>query len=728
MAFLSPPTTPASPRRLLGRPEARDLAATRLPWMMGGILLWGAAIFARLIWLQAVQHRKYQAQAEQQHTITVPVPPIRGEIRDRRGEALAISLKAESLFATPRFFYPDFRKDKGERAWGNPNRKLAQEVAAQLAPILELPKGVVVDRLLKKSPFVYLERQLPASKVAAIKELIAQAEDSDDDDRPNGFKALAFLDESRRVYPRGSLASQIIGFVNVDGQGQLGIEQTSEALLAGHKGEFVAAKDARNRLRLLREQYTQTPVNGSTLQLTIDSTIQHIVEESLEEAVRLSRPATAYAVVVDPNTGEILAMAGTPRFDPNQLLPKKFRNRGEGELSSAEKEELRHELDRQRAARKVHPVEDAYEPGSTMKIFTASIALEERKVHLGERIDCMGGRWVYSPKQNAITDTHRHGVLSFEEILWQSSNVGAAKMGIRLDPSTHFQYLHKFGFGEPTGLNFPGETQGRLPIPAEWSVPTQYTLSYGYGLNASPLQVLMAGCAIANGGKLMKPILVSRIYNDKGSLLKEAKPEVRFKVMSEETSALMREALKGVVSQGTAKKAKLDGGVEAFGKTGTSRKIINGKYDPKRHFASFMGFFPAEAPQFGVLVMLDDPAGDADGGSVAAPVFKRIGDAILRYRQGGGDADRGADLKLSLRDWPVGETDEAVIHIQEGRVPALLGLSLKAAIQRIVMAGGKPVVEGRPEGINAARVKEQSPAPEAELRPGQAVIIKLGAP
>jgi hypothetical protein len=190
----------------------------------------------------------------------------------------------------------------------------------------------------------------------------------------------------------------------------------------------------------------------------------------------------------------------------------------------------------------------------------------------------------------------------------------------------------------------------------------------------------------------------------------------------------MREALKGVITQGTAKKARLDGGVEAFGKTGTSRKIINGQYDPKRHFASFMGFFPAEAPQFGVLVMLDDPAGDADGGSVAAPVFKRIGDAILRYRQGGGDAERGADLKLSLRDWPVGETDEAVIHIQEGRVPALRGLSLKAAIQRIVMAGGVPRVEGRPEGSGAARVKEQSPEPDAELKPGAAIIIRLGAP
>ena len=705
--------SPAAPRRLLGRPGSEDLATVRLPWLLWGILAWGLAILSRLIWLQVVQHKRFQAQADQQHTITVPVPPIRGEIRDRRGEALAISLKAESLFVTPRVFYPNYRKSGGDRQWGEPDRKLAGQVAARLAPILELPRGAVMERLLRRSPFVFLERQLPASKVAAIKAL--------------DLEGLEFLEESRRMYPRGSLASQIIGFVNVDGLGQLGIEQSYETMLAGRKGEFVAARDARGRLRLLREQFTQTPANGSTLQLTLDSTIQHIVEEALEEAVRLSRPATAYAVVVDPNTGEILAMAGTPRFDPNQILPKKFRNRGETDLSAAEREELRAELERQKAARKVHPVEDAYEPGSTMKVFTAAMALEERKVHLGEKFDCMGGRWVFSPKLT-INDTHRHGVLSFEEVLWQSSNVGAAKMGMRLDPGVHFQYLHKFGFGEPTGLAFPGETNGRLPAPGTWSAVTQPTLSYGYGLSASPLQVLMAGCAIANGGKLMKPLLVSRIYNDKGALLKENRPEARYQVMSDETSALMREALKGVVTSGTAKKAKLDGGVEAFGKTGTSRKIINGAYDPRRHFASFMGFFPAEAPQYGILVMLDDPAGDADGGSVAAPVFKRIGDAILRYRQTGADADRGADLKLSLRDWPLGETDEAVVHVEEGKVPDLKDLSLKAAIQRIVMVGGVPRIEGRPHGIAAARVRGQSPEPGADLRRGQAVIIRLGEP
>jgi len=704
----------ATTRRLLGRQEAEDLLGARLPWLLGAMLLWALAILLRLLWLQVVEHSRYQLRAEQQHTTIVPIPPIRGELRDRRGEPLAISIKVESLFADPRVFYPDYKAAKGEdRAWGEPDRKAAAQVAARLAPILEQPRSMLLEKLLRKRPFVYLERHLAPSKSEAI--------------RAMGLDGIEFQPESRRYYPRGSLAAQIIGFTNIDGLGQLGIEQTYDKQLAGMKGELIAPRDAHGKLLILQENYSQVPVNGASLQLSIDATIQHIVEDALEEGVRMSHPTTAYAVVVDPQTGEILAMAGTPTFDPNHILPKKFMNRPESELSTAERDELHRELERQKAARKVHPVEDVYEPGSTMKIFTAAMALEERKVHLGERFDCMNGRWQYSPKIPPITDTHRHGILTFEEILWQSSNIGAAKIGIRMDPALRFQYLRKFGFGDTTGLNIPGESPGRLIAPDRWTVPTQYTLSYGYGLSVTPLQILMAGCALANGGKLMQPILVERIYNDRGLLLKEFKPTVRAQVVSEETANLMKEVLKGVLTQGTGKRAKLDNGVEAFGKTGTSRKIINGKYDLKRHFASFMGFFPADKPQYGVLVMLDDPAGDTTGGDVAAPLFKRIGDEIVRYRQTTPDPDQEADLKLSLRDWPVSETDEAAVHVERGKVPDLSGLSLKAAIQRVVLVGGVPKVEAAP-GVTAVRVVGQSPDPGAALEAGAVVKIKAGNP
>lgn len=707
-------TEPRVSRRLLGRQDPQDLLNQRLPWIMGGMAFWALLILLRLLWLQGVEHRKYQARADQQHTTIVPIPPIRGELRDRRGEPLAISIKVESLFADPRVFYPDYKPGRGEeRQWGEPDRKAAAAVAAKLAPILEQTRGQVLEKLLRKKTFVYLERHLPPLKTAAVRAL--------------NLDGIEFQPESQRFYPRGSLAAQIIGFTNIDGLGQLGIEQTYDKQLAGMKGELIAPKDAHGKLLILQENYSKIPVNGASLQLSLDASIQHIVEDALEEGVRLSRPRTAYAVVVDPRTGEILAMAGTPTFDPNHILPRKFRNRAESDLSAAEREELNRELERQKAARKVHPVEDVYEPGSTMKIFTAAMALEERKIHLGERIDCMSGRWLYNPKIPPITDTHRHGLLTFEEVLWQSSNIGAAKIGIRLDPAVHYQYLRKFGFGDATGLNFPGESSGRLIAPDRWSVPTQYTISYGYGLSTTPLQILMAGCALANGGKLMQPILVQRIYNDKGLLLKEFKPTVRGQVISEETANLMKETLKGVITQGTGKKAKLDDGVEAFGKTGTSRKLIDGQYDPKRHYASFMGFFPADKPQFGVLVMLDDPAGDTTGGDVAAPLFKRIGDGILRYRQTSPDPDREADLKLSLRDWPVSETDEAALHVERGRVPDLQGLSLKAAIHRVVLVGGSPRVDAAP-GSNATRVVGQSPAPGDPLEPGTVVKIKAGLP
>ena len=704
-----------APRRLLGRPEAQDLVTSRLPWVLGGVLLWVVMILLRLVWLQVVEHHYYRLRAERQHTTVVPIQPIRGELRDRRGGSLAISLKVESLFATPPAFYPDFRAGKGdsERNWGDPDKAAAQKVAAQLAPILELSRASVLEKLLRHKPFVWIERQLPAGKAASIRALKLDGVD--------------FLAESKRHYPRGSLACQIVGFINIDGAGQLGIERTFDEQLAGKPGELIAPRDAKGRLLILQENYAKVPVNGSTLQLTLDATIQHIVEDALEEGVKRSHPATAYAVVVDPFTGEILAMAGTPTFDPNHIMPARFMNRSESEWTAADKEDYKHEMERQRAARKVHPVEDSYEPGSTMKIFTAAIALEERKVHLGEPIYCEMGRWKYYDA--VVTDTHRHGTLTFEEVLWQSSNIGAAKIGLRLDPAVHYQYLRKFGFGEPTGLNFPGETGGRLQAPDRWSRTTQLTMSYGYGLSVSPLQILMGGCVLANGGKLMQPYLVEKIFNDQGVMLQEFKPHVKEQVLSEETSALMREALKGVITNGTGKLAKLDGNVEAFGKTGTARKIINGKYDPRRHYASFMGFFPADKPQYGMLFMLDDPGGDTTGGDVAAPLFKKIGDAVMRYRLSLPDSGQEADLKLGLRDWPVSENDEAVIHIELGKVPDLKGLPLKSAIHRVVLAGGAPRVEGLGDGqVRAFRVVDQEPAAGTPLEPGGAVKIKLRGP
>jgi cell division protein FtsI (penicillin-binding protein 3) len=450
------------------------------------------------------------------------------------------------------------------------------------------------------------------------------------------------------------------------------------------------------------------------------------VEDALEEAMQWAKPATAYAVVVDPNTGEILAMAGTPSFDPNHVVPRKFLVRPESEWSAADREEYRQYLERQKAARKVHPVEDVYEPGSTMKIFTASMALEEHKVHLGETINTENGHWLHNGA--TITDDHHYGSLTFEEVLWHSSNIGAAKIGTRLDPAVHYQYLRKFGFGELTGLNFPGESAGRLLSPDRWSGTTQQTMCYGYGLSVTPLQILMAGCALANGGRLMQPYLVQKIFNDQGVLLQEFKPRTRGQALSEETSAMMREVLKGVITNGTARRAKLDGNVEAFGKTGTARKLINGHYDPRRHYASFMGFFPADKPQYGILFMLDDPAGDVEGGQVAAPLFKKVGDAIMRYRLSGRDNEAEADLKLGLRDWPASENDEAVVHVEIGRAPDLKGLTLKAAIHRVILAGGVPQVDGLGEGGGGEyRVQSQAPPAGAQLEPQAPVRIKVAS-
>ncbi|HEX9083080.1 MAG TPA: hypothetical protein VF768_12440, partial [Holophagaceae bacterium] len=241
---------PHATRRLLGHQEAEDLLGARLPWLLGGTLLWAVAILLRLIWLQGVEHHRYQMRAVQQHTVTVPIPPIRGELRDRRGEPLAISIKVESLFADPRVFYPDVRTGRGdERHWGSPDTQAAARVAARLAPILDQPKSAILAKLLKKKSFVYLQRHLDPAKADAIRAL--------------GLDGIEFQPESRRYYPRGSLAAQIIGFTNIDGIGQLGIEQTYDKQLSGLKGELIAPRDAHGKLLILQENYSQVPVNGA---------------------------------------------------------------------------------------------------------------------------------------------------------------------------------------------------------------------------------------------------------------------------------------------------------------------------------------------------------------------------------------------------------------------------------------------------------------------------------
>ncbi|MDR1841050.1 MAG: hypothetical protein LBQ86_03900 [Holophagales bacterium] len=738
--------TQSRPKRLLGRPEARDLAISRLPWIFAIVLIWALLVCARLVWIQVYQRHAYQERAVRQHSVKVTIEPIRGEIRDRNDEMLATSLPSESLYVTPQTFYPDFSRNKdaeGKTAdsWGEPDLAFAKSYAGRVAKILERSERYVLDRFLRKRDWVLVERQLSPIRAAALKEMnkeilqemtrdVAKKADAAEKKEPvrrvaRRDPALVFVPEYRRYYPRNSLACQVVGFVNDRGEGQLGVERAYNKILAGQQGVLVAPKDGLNKYLILKESFLEIPINGSRLQLTIDATIQGIVEEALEVTVAQSRPKTAHCLVVDPDTGEILAMAGTPFFDPNTSLPRKFRGRSESEMSNAEKAELREWVRTQQVARKVHPLEDSYEPGSTMKIFTAAIALEERKVHLGESIDCMGGTWQYAPNIPPVTDSRGYGSLAFEQVLWQSSNIGTAKIGLRIKPADHYKYLKDFGFGEPTGLNFAGETSGRLPAPSTWSIPTQYTLSYGYGLMASPLQVLMAGCAVANGGRLMKPYLVKAVYNDKGALLQEFKPEVRSQVLSEETSAIMREVLKGVITKGTAKKAELNE-VDAFGKTGTSRKIIDGKYDTRRHFASFIGFFPADRPKYGILFMLDDPIGDVTGGEVAAPAFKKIGDAIHRYTSSAPRPVQAENLRLTLHDWPINESEEHSIHVQSGRTPNLVGLSLKSAIQRVILAGGGVRVRGaEPNGVKPYKVASQSPAPDAPLPEDRVVTVQL---
>jgi cell division protein FtsI/penicillin-binding protein 2 len=388
---------------------------------------------SRLVWIQLLNHKAYQEKALRQHSVKQTIGPIRGEIRDRNNELLATSLPAENLYVTPPVFYPAHSRTRDASGktvvqWGEPDLRYAKYFAGRVAKVLERPESYVLERFLRKSEWFLVERQLSPVKAAALKELnkeiIREANRDNASSGGNGKSgetrrgkrkepALNFVPEYRRYYPRGSLACQAVGFVNDSGKGQLGVERAFDDDLGGQQGEIIAPKDGLNNYLISKENYLKIPVNGSRLQLTIDSSIQEIVEWILDETVSQSRPQTAHCVVVNPETGEILAMAGTPVFDPNVSLPRKFRGRPESELSSTEKQELRNWVSTQQAARKVHPLEDSYEPGSTMKIFTAAIALEERKVRLGESIDCIGGGLAVCPRSAA---NNRFGQIQLFEL------------------------------------------------------------------------------------------------------------------------------------------------------------------------------------------------------------------------------------------------------------------------------------------------------------------------
>jgi cell division protein FtsI (penicillin-binding protein 3) len=535
-------------------------------------------IVTRLVFLTVFDHDALSKRADQQYKKTKTLKIQRGGIWDRDMRPLAINIASESLYAVP-------SRIKDVRA-----------MSRKLSPILKVSSKRLNKKILQKKDksFLWIARRMAEGTAEKVNELRKDLNPEE----------LGMLTEAKRYYPNKHIASHIIGSTNIDNEGLDGIELKYDAYIKGETRKIYLSKDARG---MSLGNGVEEDLQGDSLLLTLDETLQTIVERELKKAVSTWKAKAAVAIMMNPVTGEILAMANRPTYDPNVAHKSKARNR------------------RNRA------ITDIYEPGSTFKVILASAALEEGVVTSYGKFDVSKG-FIKVPG-GIIRDDHKNEILTFSEVIQKSSNTGAVKIGLRLGEKRFYKYIKTFGFGEKTGIDLPGEVRGIMRDHEEWSGRSLASLSIGQEVAVTPLQILRAYSAIANGGKLMKPYVVSEIISSEGEIIQRFYPEMERRVISEKTARIMRNVLKTVVMEGgTAESASIMGNRVA-GKTGTAQMINpkTGKYSRDDFVSSFIGFVPADNPRISLIVVVYKPKGKRYGGVVAAPVFKNIIEQTLVY-------------------------------------------------------------------------------------------------
>lgn len=552
------------------RSSPKSSFLSRLLVVYGLVALWGVVLVGRLIHLQVFNVEEYRHRAGQQQSGFVELKPKRGDVLDRNLDDLAISLQMDSVFAHPKDILDPV------------------DAARLLAPVLEQPHTEVYRRLISDRPFVYLARKVTPRQASQIAEL--------------RLPGISFQKESQRVYPGRELAAHVLGFVGMDNQGLSGLEYLYEEQLKGQPARLNLRVDAR------RQSFTSeagvAATDGNTVILNLDRTIQYLAEQVLQETVESARALDGSAIVLDPQTGEILAMASYPTFNPNRYSayhPEVHRNRA---------------------------ILEIYEPGSTFKVMPLSAVLNEGLAELDEIIDCRVGTLRLAGKVYREA-RHSYGFLSFREVVAKSSNVGTIKLGLRLGNEKLYEYIRRFGFGEKTGVELPGEQTGLLRPLSQWSRISIGALSIGQELGATPIQMVRAFSVLANGGYLVQPRLVRRIVSPQGEVIFESEP-VRERILSPRAAALQKETLALVVDVGTGRTARLNG-YSSAGKTGTAQKFIDGRYSRTRFVASYVGFAPLEDPALAAIIVINEPQGLYYGGQVAAPAFKRLMERCLMH-------------------------------------------------------------------------------------------------
>jgi cell division protein FtsI (penicillin-binding protein 3) len=542
--------------------------------IIGGLFtLFFIAIGIKATYVQVFRGSWLSQKAAGQYEVSYKSAGKRGTIFDRNLREMAVSIDVESIAAHPTQIE-------------NPKK-----VARSLSKILKMNRRALAKKLYSKRKFVWIKRKVTPKEAEAVKKL--------------DISGLDFIPEHKRFYPNKTLAAQLIGFTDIDDHGLEGLEFYYNDILSGSVVEYTVLRDACGR-GFEAESPAGSATSGKNLVLTIDSTIQYIAEKALAESVKAFSAKSGMAVVMNPRTGALLAMAQVPLFNPNALNGynrKVWRNR---------------------------IITDAYEPGSTMKIFSAAAAIESGSCSPSSIFYCENG--AYRIGNHIIHDSHEHGWLSLQQIIKYSSNIGAVKFSAITGPKYLFGTLKKFGFGEKTGIDCPGETAGSLAPYQRWTTVDAGTISFGQGVSVSALQLITAISAVANKGILMKPYAVQAITDYHGRLVKSFSPKIVRRVISEKTAGTLTRIMQTVITEGgTGVNAALDG-YSVCGKTGTAQKIDeNGRYSNEKYIASFVGFAPVEAPKIAVLVVVDEPQKEHYGSAVAAPAFKMIAQKTLDY-------------------------------------------------------------------------------------------------
>jgi cell division protein FtsI (penicillin-binding protein 3) len=674
-----------------------DLRSSRTRIMIVAALaaIWTGAVFGRLAYLQLFRYSEYYSRAQHQQRLIVDVGASRAEIFDRNMNPLAMSVPVDSAFAVPsEIADPDM-------------------VARLIAKVLDVPSDDIATRIASSHTFAWIARKLPPEKVNRIAAM--------------NLRGIYFQREGGRFYPKRELAAHVLGYVDIDEKGLGGIEYSLDDTIRSKPGKMLILADAHRRWY---DSTDKAPDTGTSVVLTLDEKIQYIAEKELAQAIQDTHAKSGTVIVENPNSGELLAVANWPTYNPNAAKESPPDSRVDRATSSL------------------------YEPGSVFKIVTLSAAIDQGVTNPEEVVDCQNGA-IYIAGHR-IRDHKPFGLLTVAQILQHSSDVGAIKVGLRLGAPKFYDYIRAFGFGQPTGVDLPGESRGKLRRIENWTPVSVGSISMGQEIGVTPLQMITAVSAMANGGLIVRPHIV-REQRHGNQLTESQEPQPR-RVIKETTAASMRRMLEGVVLGGTGKLAKLEG-FTAAGKTGTAQKYDpeTGRYSSHDLIASLVGFAPINTPAVTILVQLDSPAGRHEGGQVAAPVFQRVAQQVLAYLEVPRDVPVAAETLRASRAQAAHQGDENLtdvsdfdpvqtptgaavdnlapavslaagastgptVELAEGEgvpAPQLLGKTVRDVTQECLKMGLTPVLVGT--GV----ATEQSPEPGAAIRRGSRITVQF---